>query len=66
MGNFSFSWTRLKNWRACPKRHDHLEVAKDIKGPMTEALTWGDQFHKAMAARIEKGTPATASTLQSA
>lgn len=57
MGNFSFSWTRLKNWRACPKRHYHLEVAKDIKEPMTDALLWGDQFHKAMAARIDKGTP---------
>jgi hypothetical protein len=55
MGNFSFSWTRLKNWRACPKRFYHLQVAKDIEEPITEALRWGDEFHKAMAARIEYG-----------
>lgn len=57
LGNFSFSWSRLKNWRACPKRHYHIEVAKDIKEPTTEALTWGWDFHKAMAAQVEKGIP---------
>lgn len=57
MGNFSFSWTRLKNWRACPKRHYHIEVAKDIVEPQNEALRWGSEFHEAMAARIEHGTP---------
>ena len=54
---FSFSWTRLKNWRACPKRHYHIEVAKDIVEPQNEALRWGSEFHEAMAARIEDGTP---------
>ena len=57
MGKFAFSWSRLKNWRACPKRHYHVEIAKDIKEPQTDALVWGDQFHKAMAARVESGTP---------
>jgi PD-(D/E)XK nuclease superfamily len=57
VGNFSFSWTRLKNWRACPKRHYHIEVAKDIVEPQNEALRWGDEFHKSMAAHIEHGTP---------
>jgi hypothetical protein len=54
---FSFSWTRLKNYRACPKRHYHIEVAKDIVEPQTEALRWGDEFHKAMAAYIGEGKP---------
>ncbi|RPH74028.1 hypothetical protein EHM76_04315 [bacterium] len=54
---FSWSWTRLKNFRACPKRHYHIEVAKDIIEPQTEALRWGDEFHKAMAAYIGEGKP---------
>jgi hypothetical protein len=57
MGNFAWSWSRLKNWRACPKRHYHIEIAKDIVEPQSEALVWGDRFHKAMAARVEYGTP---------
>jgi hypothetical protein len=49
---FSWSWSRLKNWRSCPKRHYHIDIAKDTKQPETEALLWGHQFHEAMAARI--------------
>jgi PD-(D/E)XK nuclease superfamily len=58
---FSWSWSRLKNFRACPKRHYHIEVAKDIVEPQTEALRWGDEYHKAVAAHIEHGTPLPAS-----
>src|SRR5262245_34736314 len=57
MQNFSWSWTRLSKWRSCPKRHYHLDIAKDIPEPQTEALRWGDEFHKAVAAYIENGTP---------
>lgn len=57
MANFSWSWSRLKNWRACPKRHYHYEIAKDIREPESEALTWGWQFHDAMAKAVDKGTP---------
>ena len=54
---FSWSWSRLKNYRTCPKRHWHVDLAKDIKETESEQLKWGDEVHKAMAARIEKGTP---------
>src|SRR5262245_4188386 len=53
---FSWSWSRLKNYRSCPKRHYHLEIAKDVKEPESEAVKWGHRFHDQMAQYIEKGT----------
>jgi PD-(D/E)XK nuclease superfamily len=53
---FSWSWTKLKNFRSCPKRHYHLEIAKDIREEESEAILWGKKFHDAMAKRIDKGT----------
>lgn len=54
---FSWSWTKLKNFRSCPKRHYHIEIAKDYREEEGEALKWGKTFHDAMANRIAKGTP---------
>jgi hypothetical protein len=53
--NFAWSWSRLKNWRACPKRHYEIEIAKRVKEPETEELAWGHLYHKAMQERIERG-----------
>jgi hypothetical protein len=54
---FAWSWSRLKNYRSCPKRHYHLEIAKDVKEPESEAVKWGHRFHDMMAQYIAKGTP---------
>lgn len=55
---FAWSWSKLKNYRGCPKRHYEVDIAKTYKdGEESEALKWGDTVHKAMAARIAKGTP---------
>jgi hypothetical protein len=54
---FSWSWSKLKNFRTCPKRHFHVDLQKDYREDESEQLIWGDQVHKAMAARIDKGTP---------
>lgn len=54
---FSWSWSKLKNWRGCPKRHYHVDLAKDFKEAPSEALKWGDLFHDSMAARIGKDVP---------
>jgi len=54
---FSWSWSKLKNYRTCPKKHYHVDLAKDFKEEDSEALHWGDQVHKSMASRIAKGTP---------
>lgn len=57
MKPFSWSWSKLKNFRTCPKRHYHVDLVKDYKEAPSDQLDWGDRVHKAMAERIGKGTP---------
>lgn len=52
---FSWSYSKLKNFRICPKRHFHYDVAKDVKQEKDEKLQYGDDVHAALHARIEKG-----------
>jgi hypothetical protein len=52
---FSWSWSRLKNFRTCPKRHWHVDIQKDFKEEEGEALRWGNELHKAMAERVADG-----------
>src|SRR5262245_23820403 len=54
---FSWSFSRLKNFRTCPKRHYHVDIAKDFKEEEGEALTWGHGVHDALAKRIANATP---------
>lgn len=54
MKRFSWSWSRFKNYRTCPKRHYHCDLAKDFVEDENEALKWGNQLHDAMAKRIAK------------
>jgi len=53
---FTWSYSKLKNYRTCPKRHWEIDIAKHFKEE-SEALTWGNTIHDAMANRISKGTP---------
>lgn len=54
---FAWSYSKLKNFESCPKRHWHVDIKRDIKEPEGEALLWGNAVHKALADRVEKGTP---------
>lgn len=54
---FSWSWSKLKNYRTCPKRHYEVDIAKTFKEDESEQLKWGNQLHEAMANYIGKGTP---------
>lgn len=54
---FSWSYSKLKNYESCPKRHYHIDVARDVKEEDSEQLKWGNSVHSALAARIAKGTP---------
>jgi hypothetical protein len=54
---FSWSYSRLKNFESCPKRHWHLDIKKDIKEEEGEALLFGNELHKAMAKRVATGDP---------
>jgi hypothetical protein len=55
MKQFSWSWSRLKNFRTCPKRHYHVDLEKSFKEAESEALVWGNDLHKAMAERVAHG-----------
>lgn len=52
---FAWSYTRLKNFESCPKRHWHVDINKDVKEEEGEQLLWGNAVHKALADRIQKG-----------
>lgn len=52
MKRFSWSWSRLKNFRGCPKRHYEIDLAKNFVDVESDALVWGNAVHEAMAKRI--------------
>lgn len=54
---FAWSWSKLKNFRACPKRNYHVDIARDTKEPESEQLLWGNKVHDGLAVRIGKGKP---------
>src|SRR5271165_2259665 len=54
---FAWSYSKLKNYEACPKRHWHVDIAKDAVEDESEALVWGNRVHSALARRVGKGDP---------
>ncbi len=54
---FSWSWSKYKNYRVCPKRHYEVDIAKTYQEKEGEQLKWGNQVHGAMAQRLKKGEP---------
>lgn len=54
---FTWSYSRLKNFEACPKKHFEVEIAKTVKEPEGESLTWGNAVHDAFAKRLAKNAP---------
>lgn len=54
---FTWSYSKIKNYRACPKKHFHVDIAKDFKEDESEILTWGNLVHKAFADRLDKKKP---------
>lgn len=54
---FAWSYSKLKNFESCPKRHFHIDVQKDVKEEESEQLQWGNEVHKALADRLAKKTP---------
>jgi uncharacterized protein Usg len=57
MKPFSWSWSKLKNYRTCPKRHYEIDIAKSFKEAESEQLKWGNLVHDSMAKFIEKHIP---------
>lgn len=54
---FAWSYSALKNFETCPKRHYHISVAKDVVEPESDALREGNALHKAFDARLSRKTP---------
>jgi len=52
---FAWSYSKLKNFEVCPKRHYNVDVIKAFKDEEGEALQWGNAVHKALANRCGKG-----------
>lgn len=53
--SFSWSFSKLKNFETCPKRHYEVDIAKNFSDDEGEALVWGNQVHKAFAECLGKG-----------
>lgn len=54
---FSWSYSKIKNWRTCPKRYYLIDVTKKYKEPEGPALKWGNDVHKAFQRRVGGGIP---------
>jgi hypothetical protein len=54
---FSFSYSKIKNFESCPKRHWHVDIAKDFKEEESDQLQYGNALHKALAEAIEGKKP---------
>lgn len=52
---FKWHFTKLKNFRTCPKRHYHCDIKKEFK-EASEHLDWGKTVHTALEMRLERGT----------
>ena len=50
---FAFSYSRIKNFEACPKRHLEVDLKKTFKEADSDQLTWGNAVHKALELRVE-------------
>lgn len=53
---FAWSWSKLKNFRVCPKRHYEVDIAKNIQEPESEQLKHGNLTHKALAKACNDGS----------
>jgi hypothetical protein len=52
---FAWSYSKIKNFETCPKRHYHYEVAKDVSEPEGESLQYGNAVHAALASALTDG-----------
>ena len=52
-----WSYSRLKNYETCPKRHWHYDIFKDVKEPESDQLKDGFFVHDVLAKRIANATP---------
>ena len=52
---FTWSYSKLKNFETCPKRHYHYDIAKDVQEADSPHLREGSAMHKAFEERVRDG-----------
>ena len=52
---FAFSYSRLKNFETCPRRHLEVDLKKTFKEDESEQLSWGNSVHKSLERRVGYG-----------
>jgi hypothetical protein len=60
---FAWSYSKIKNFKSCPKRYWHVDVQRDIKEEESEQLKQGNLLHDAAAKRIDAGKPLPGTTV---
>ena len=53
----TWSYSSLALYQQCPKKYYHLKVVKDIKEPLSEAITFGNEIHKIAEEYVGRGRP---------
>lgn len=54
---WAWSYSKLKNFETCPRRHKAIDLDKAFKEEESDELMWGNQVHKFLADYISKDTP---------
>jgi hypothetical protein len=51
------SYSSLKLFEQCPRKYYHLRVVKDVTEPVSEAMSYGTNMHKAAEDYVQEGIP---------
>jgi len=54
---FSWSYSKIKNFDSCPKKHQAVDLLKLFKEEESDVLRWGNEVHDGLAKRVRDGTP---------
>jgi hypothetical protein len=54
---FQWSFTKLRDYRTCPKKFHEVTILKKFQESKTPALDDGDRLHAAFTRRVEKNIP---------
>ncbi len=52
---FAWSYSKLKSFESCERRHHEVDLLKSVKEEESENLTWGNSLHEAMAKALRDG-----------
>ena len=57
MGNYTWSYSSLKQYTNCPKQYHHIRVLKDYATSDTQATIYGKEVHKALEDYVRDSIP---------